>query len=579
MHFLKELTQDISELKNDAKKEYITSIIIGIIVIFVIVFITFLINKKLSSDMKLLQTNIIDFFDFVSKKNDDIEIHDATGNDEFASLIRLINSEVIKVKETTTKDNHVLEEIGDVITRVENGFFTYTVTAEAGSDSVNLLKDNINEMITTTKDKLGTLSLILESYGKYQYNFKLTDEQRTGMAGDIGTLSTSLLALGEDISLFMATFEMAVINLQNNTNSLTSTSSSLSQSSNEQAASLEETAASIEEITSLIKSNATSVSSMSILSNELKDTANKGNVLANNTSSAMDDINIKVNQITDAISIIDQIAFQTNILSLNAAVEAATAGEAGKGFAVVAQEVRNLASRSAEAATEIKTLVESATEQAQEGKKISDDMIDGYTQLNEKITQTEDIMSDVATTSKEQESRIIQINSAISDLDHRTQKNAQSANSLNSISNEVEKISKEIEDTIAKAQFDKEYEDMVGDAQLVTAISGYKRDHIAFKSNNFSKLSEFTTFTVVDHHSCKLGKWIDSQEQEKKHFTTTPQWEALKDAHATVHINVQSYINENATHTQQKNLAKKALDIETDTIAVFGHLNNILKLG
>ncbi|MFX4232112.1 methyl-accepting chemotaxis protein, partial [Aliarcobacter butzleri] len=92
--------------------------------------------------------------------------------------------------------------------------------------------------------------------------------------------------------------------------------------------------------------------------------------------------NNQVNLINEAIGVIDNIAFQTNILSLNAAVEAATAGEAGKGFAVVAGEVRNLASRSAEAAREIKTIVENATSKANQGKSIATNMIEGYKELN-----------------------------------------------------------------------------------------------------------------------------------------------------------------------------------------------------
>ncbi|MFW2608565.1 methyl-accepting chemotaxis protein, partial [Aliarcobacter butzleri] len=90
-----------------------------------------------------------------------------------------------------------------------------------------------------------------------------------------------------------------------------------------------------------------------------------------------------VNLINEAIGVIDNIAFQTNILSLNAAVEAATAGEAGKGFAVVAGEVRNLASRSAEAAKEIKAIVENATSKANQGKSIATNMIEGYKELNQ----------------------------------------------------------------------------------------------------------------------------------------------------------------------------------------------------
>ena len=176
---------------------------------------------------------------------------------------------------------------------------------------------------------------------------------------------------------------------------------------------------------------------MANLSNELITATNTGEKLANQTTQAMEEINTQVNSINDAISIIDQIAFQTNILSLNAAVEAATAGEAGKGFAVVAAEVRNLASRSAEAAKEIKDLVENATTKTYEGKKISDDMSNGYDNLNQLISKTIDIIQDVSTASKEQLSGIEQINNAISILDRVTQENANESNNVSNITNET----------------------------------------------------------------------------------------------------------------------------------------------
>ena len=131
--------------------------------------------------------------------------------------------------------------------------------------------------------------------------------------------------------------------------------------------------------------------------------------------------------INEAINIIDQIAFQTNILSLNAAVEAATAGEAGKGFAVVAAEVRNLASRSADAAKEIKDLVQAANEQTTKGKKEADDMIKGYEKLNNNIHKTTDLIQDIASGANEQKEGIEQINDSIAELDQTTQINAQSA--------------------------------------------------------------------------------------------------------------------------------------------------------
>ncbi|MGE0051863.1 MAG: methyl-accepting chemotaxis protein, partial [Arcobacter sp.] len=148
------------------------------------------------------------------------------------------------------------------------------------------------------------------------------------------------------------------------------------------------------------------------------------------------------NLINEAITVIDQIAFQTNILSLNAAVEAATAGEAGKGFAVVAAEVRNLASRSAEAAKEIKAIVENATSKADQGKQIAGHMIDGYKQLNENIQHTINLISDIQNASKEQLLGIEQINDAVTQLDQQTQQNAMVASQTHDVAVITDQIAK-----------------------------------------------------------------------------------------------------------------------------------------
>ena len=175
--------------------------------------------------------------------------------------------------------------------------------------------------------------------------------------------------------------------------------------------------------------------------------------MANETTNAMDEINSKVSMVNDAISVIDQIAFQTNILSLNAAVEAATAGEAGKGFAVVAQEVRNLATRSAEAAKEIKNIVEDATIKANEGKTIATNMIDGYKGLNESISKTINLISDIEMSSKEQLSGIEQINDAVNELDRQTQQNAMIATETNDIAMNLDEVAKLIVEDTNKKEF------------------------------------------------------------------------------------------------------------------------------
>jgi methyl-accepting chemotaxis protein len=241
--------------------------------------------------------------------------------------------------------------------------------------------------------------------------------------------------------------------LQNSSKDLLKDMTSLNNASNEAAAALEETAAAISEITNNISSTTSNVISMANYANDLDQSLKDGQHLAKQTVVSMDEINRQVESINEAIIVIDQIAFQTNILSLNAAVEAATAGEAGKGFAVVAQEVRNLASRSAEAANEIKNLVQNATDKANSGKLISQQMIDGYTKLDENITNTIELISSVESASKEQLHGIEQINDAVASLDTQTQHNASIASQTNEISTKIDAIAQVIISEVNKKKF------------------------------------------------------------------------------------------------------------------------------
>jgi methyl-accepting chemotaxis protein len=158
-----------------------------------------------------------------------------------------------------------------------------------------------------------------------------------------------------------------------------------------------------------------------------------------------------------------------------------------------------------------------------------------------------------------------------------TQENASNATSLNQISTEVEKLSKEIEATISQAQFSDEYKKIVCNPNLAHTISSYKRYHISFKSDNFKKLNEFSSFKVTDHKSCDMAHWISQQESNQESFTKLSSWEDLKKTHENFHKSIQEYIDDNASNVNQELLEKKALEIEANTLEVFDKLNSVLK--
>jgi methyl-accepting chemotaxis protein len=349
----------------------------------------------------------------------------------------------------------------------------------------------------------------------------------------------------------------------------------LSQKSQIQASSLLETTESISVITQLIQDSSKDISSMSSLASSVTSSADSGKELANQTSQSMNEINEKVLAIYDAISVIDQIAFQTNILSLNAAVEAATAGEAGKGFAVVAQEVRNLASRSAEAAKEIKSLVEVATDKTDNGQRIATQMIDGYENLSQNITQTIDLISKVDSSSQKQSNSIVTINQKISGLDDITQENVKVVKEINGEVQELSTLSENLNTTTAKAQFRDYYKEQVCDLEFTEQMKALKNSHIDFKHHNFMKLNEKIKSNIIAHTDCKLGKYIYAHEGSGAKEIKSDSWNELKKQHQEIHKNVQKFVDKNAENCLNDELHQIASDIEQNTFKVFKGLDNL----
>jgi len=198
----------------------------------------------------------------------------------------------------------------------------------------------------------------------------------------------------------------------------------LSQRTEEQASNLEQTAASMEQLTSTVKQNADNARAASQLAAGATEVAARGGEAVGNVVATMESISESSKRIGDIIGVIDGIAFQTNILALNAAVEAARAGEQGRGFAVVASEVRSLAQRSADAAKEIKELIQQSVGRVEEGGKLVAEAGQTMTDIVQQVRRVHDLVGEIASASVEQSQGIGQVGEAVAQLDQVTQQNA-----------------------------------------------------------------------------------------------------------------------------------------------------------
>jgi len=277
--------------------------------------------------------------------------------------------------------------------------------------AMNNFADNLKHEVIAAMEKLAQGDL----------TFKITPHDQQDL------LRTTVKQVGEDLTNMIQQVQKVSDQIANGASQVSDSSQSLSDGATQQASSIQEISSSVAEMASQTRQNADSASTASELSESAHKAADDGMHQMGEMTLAMDDINESGRNIANIIKVIDEIAFQTNLLALNAAVEAARAGQHGKGFAVVAEEVRNLAARSAKAASETSDLIENSVNKAQHGQQVAEKTSSALTEIVNRIQKVTDLVGEIATASQEQATGIDQINRGLAQIDQVTQQNTASA--------------------------------------------------------------------------------------------------------------------------------------------------------
>ena len=312
--------------------------------------------------------------------------------------------ENLKVMVSRAAKGHIGEEID---TSVLDGFIR-----DLG-DQINFMSRSIhhaNESIAQAIDSMSNGDLTVRVKGDYE--------------GDLGHMQSAINTSLDNLSQTMAQVKVAANRIGDDMHRLSEGNQQITGRIRHQASSLEQTAATMEQMTAAVRNNADNAKQANELTIAASRTTEEGAKVMRETIESMQQIKESSGQIEQIIGLIDSIAFQTNLLALNAAVEAARAGEHGRGFAVVAGEVRNLAGKSADAAREIKTLIERSVEQVTEGTRLAEESGDALQQIRDSIGQVTGMVGEIATSSFEQSQGIEELNNTIIELDKSTQENA-----------------------------------------------------------------------------------------------------------------------------------------------------------